>query len=210
MKKILINLILYIFLPSIIPLFITTNTNSNEYTILMFISYILLTIYFIWIYKKDLLKYLKDFNIKTLKKALLIFLIGFGLIILSNYIINYIIIPHGLSNNEIKNRELLKSNIPIYSILLCLIVPFLEEIVFRLEFKKNIKNKYIFLLLTSFIFSSLHILSSTKLIEILYIIPYFIFGYTLGLIYYKTDNILYNVIGHMINNIITLIVVLVF
>ena len=209
MKRTIINLIIYIFLPSLLPLFFTNNINSKEYTLLMFITYMLLTIYFIFINKKELKNNIKDFKFNKLKTTINIFIIGIGLMLLSNYIINYLIIPNGISNNELGNRNMLLNNKIIYSILLSLIIPFLEEIVFRLNFKKIIKNKYVYLFLTSIIFSLLHNISDTKIIELLYIIPYFILGYTLGLIYYKTDNIIYSLLAHIFNNTFVVILLLI-
>ena len=206
MKRILLNLSIYIFIPSIIPLLVTTNTSSKEYALLMFITYVILTIYFFINYKKDIINNIKDFNIKKLFKALIIFIIGLTLMILCNYIINYIIIPNGISNNEMNARKLLNNNKIIYSILLAFLIPFIEEVIFRLEFKKHIKNKYIFLIVSSFTFSLLHIIDSSKIIELLYIIPYFVLGYTFSLIYYKENNIIYSILMHSLNNIITLIV----
>ena len=126
-----------------------------------------------------------------------------------NYMINYIVLPDNISNNEESLRLLLKNNIIIYSILLCIITPFLEEVVFRIEFKNIIKNKYIYIIITSLLFSLIHNISDTKLIELLYLIPYFILSCSLSLIYYKNNNIIYNTILHSLNNIITFIVVLI-
>ena len=210
MIKAFLNIILYIFLPSLVPLLFTNDINSKTYMILMFITYILLTIYFLIKNKNELKNNIKNIKTKEIKKIIPIFLIGFSLMILSNYIINYKILPNGISNNELTNRELLNNNKILYSILLCTLIPILEEIVFRLGFKKSIKNKYIYLFLTSIIFALLHNISDTKLIELLYIIPYFILGYTFSLIYIKTDNIFYSILSHMLNNIITVIVVLFF
>ena len=92
--------------------------------------------------------------------------------LLANYIINYLIIPNNISNNEEANRILLFNHKITYSIILCFIIPILEEISFRLEFKHNIKNKYIFLILSSTTFAILHILSTTSLIELIYIIDF--------------------------------------
>lgn len=204
------NILIYILFPSIFTLLFTTNTNSKEYTLFMLISYILLTIYFILAYKKDLKEYIKNFKPTYIKTILSYWLIGFILMILSNYIINYIIIPNGISNNELGNRELLLNNKLIYSSLLCIFIPFLEEITFRLEFKKNIKNKNLFLTISSLTFALLHIISTTKLIELIYIIPYFILGLTFTNIYIKTDNIISNILAHILHNTITVLIILIF
>lgn len=210
MLKGLRNILIYIFFPSIFTMFFTTNINSKEYTFYMLISYILLTIYFILIYKKDLKKYLKSFKIKYTKTIILYWIIGFIFMIISNYIINYIIIPNGISSNEAGNRELLFNNKIIYSLILCIFIPFLEEISFRLEFKKNIKNKKTFLIISSLSFALLHTLSTTKFIELLYIIPYLILGLTFSKIYIKTDNIISNILAHMLHNTITILIILLF
>ena len=164
MKKSVSNILIYLLFPSIIPLFFTNKINSKEYIILLFISYLLLFVYFFSIYKKEILKDIKIFNKETIFKTIFYFIIGFILMILFNYIINYIIIPNGISNNEIGNRDLLLKNKIVYSILLCIIIPFIEEIIFRLSLKKTIKNKYLFLIVSSTIFALLHLLSNTKLI----------------------------------------------
>ena len=210
MKKSVSNILIYLLFPSIIPLFFTKNINSKEYIILLFISYLLLFIYFFSIYKKEILKDIKIFNKETIFKTIFYFIIGFILMILFNYIINYIIIPNGISNNEIGNRDLLLKNKIVYSILLCIIIPFIEEIIFRLSLKKTIKNKYLFLIVSSTIFALLHLLSNTKLIELLYFIPYFILGLTFGTVYIKTNNIFSSILSHIFNNTLTVLIVLLF
>ncbi len=210
MKKALINILIYILFPSIIPLFFTNNINSKEYIIYLFISYIFVAIYFTIIYKEELLNNIKKLNKKNILTTLIYFIIGFLLMMLSNYIINYIIIPNGISNNEQSNRDLLLNNKLLYGLLLSLIIPYIEEIVFRLNIKKSIKNNTIFIILSSTIFSLLHIISSTKLIELLYFIPYFILGLTFSITYTKTNNIFCSTISHIINNTITILVILLF
>ena len=204
MIKTLTNIIIYLFFPSIFVSLFTTNFNSIKSIILLTISYILLIIYFYIKYKKELTNYYKKFKKKHIKTIILYWLIGFILMIISNYIINFLIIPNGISNNESSNIELLLNYKYIYPISICILIPILEEIIFRLELKKIYKNKYIFLLLSSIIFTIPHLIANTKLIELLYFIPYFILGYTLSLIYYKTNNIYSNILAHMIHN--TLIV----
>ena len=204
------NILIYIFFPSIFTMFFTTNIYSKKYMFYLLISYILLTIYFLIIYKKDLKEYLKKFKIKNIPVILIYWIIGFILMMISNYIINYLIIPNGLSNNEAGNRELLFNNKLIYSMILCIFIPIIEEITFRLEFKKNIKNKNIFVLISSITIALLHILSTTKLIELLYIIPYLILGITFSKIYIKTDNLISSIIAHILHNTTNVIILLLF
>lgn len=204
------NILIYIFFPSIFTILFTTNIYSKKYMFYLLISYILLTIYFLIIYKKDLKEYIKKFKLKNIPIILIYWIIGFILMMISNYIINYLIIPNGLSNNEAGNRELLFNNKLIYSMILCIFIPIIEEITFRLEFKKNIKNKNIFVLISSITFALLHILSTTKLIELLYIIPYLILGITFSKIYIKTDNLISSIIAHILHNTTNVIILLLF
>ena len=204
------NILIYIFFPSIFTMFFTTNIYSKKYMFYLLISYMLLTIYFIIIYKKDLKEYIKKFKLKNIPVILIYWIIGFILMMISNYITNYLIIPNGLSNNEAGNRELLFNNKLIYSIILCILIPTLEEITFRLEFKKNIKKQKIFILVSSITFALLHILSTTKLIELLYIIPYLILGITFSKIYIKTDNLISSIIAHILHNTTNVIILLLF
>lgn len=210
MLKGLKNILIYILFPSLFTSFFSTDIYSKKYMFYLLLSYILLTIYFIIIYKKDLKIYIKNFKYKNIITILIYWIIGFILTIISNYIINYLIIPNGLSNNETGNRDLLFNNKLIYSIILCIFIPILEEITFRLEFKKNIKNKKIFLLVSSITFALLHILSTTKLIELLYIIPYLILGITFSKIFIKTDNLISSVIAHILHNTTNVIILLLF
>ena len=66
MKKALINILIYILFPSVIPLFFTNNINSKEYIIYLFLSYIFVAIYFTIIYKEELLNNIKKLNKKNI------------------------------------------------------------------------------------------------------------------------------------------------
>lgn len=210
MKKGFINILIYIFFPTIFMSLFTNDINSKSYIISMFISHILLTIYFFIKYKDILLDNIKKINKKNLFTTILYWFIGFALMLLSNYIINYIILPNSISNNELTNRELLFNNKVIYFIMLTILIPFIEEICFRLEFKKTIKNKYIFILFTATIFALAHLVSSTKIIELLYFIPYFILGLTFSTIYYKRNNIILSILAHILHNTINVLIILLF
>lgn len=211
MKKGIINILLYLFIPSFfIAIFYKyLNYSKFSYFIINLMPYLLLTLYFLFRYKDILKNDIKKINKKNLLIMFIVWIVGFLLMMLSNYIINYIIFDSGMANNELNNRELLNSYKLTYSLLMCLFIPILEEISFRLEFKK-IKNNYVYLIITSLLFSLLHIISSTKLIELIYIIPYFILGLTFGLIYRKTDCLYLNIFAHILHNTVCVIIILFF
>lgn len=210
MKKGFLNVLLYLLFPGIFISMFHNIMNSNfSYSLFTIFPYMILSIYYIIIYKKDFIYYLKNFKLKYMKWILIIWIIGFILMILSNYIINYKILPNNISGNEELNRTLLFNHKFTYTLLLSIIIPFLEEISFRLEFKKNIKNKYVFLILTSLLFASMHLFTTTKVIELIYVIPYIILGFTFSFIYYKTNNIFSSIIAHIIHNTLIVIMLLV-
>lgn len=210
MIKTLSNIIIYLFFPSIFVLLFTTNYLSNTGIILQTISYIILLMYFIYKYNAYLKKDLKSFKIKYIKTILIYWLIGFILMLLFDYIINNYIIINGISNNELNNLELIKNYTYIYPISVCILIPILEEIVFKLELKNKYKNKYLFIIVSAFIFTIPHLLSNTKLIELIYFIPYFTLGITINLIYSKTDNIYSGILAHMLHNTIIVIYYIIF
>ena len=210
MIKAIINLLIYLLFPSIFLAICNASTDSASFPYLYFVIHIIMIIYFVLTNKKELISSIKKINFKDFKKVLIIFIIGFILLIASNYLLNYIVMPNGISDNEKMVRTLINSNKILLPIIICILTPFIEEIVFRFGFRKKIKNDMVFLLVTSALFSILHIITATTLTELLYFIPYFIFGYTLGLIYIKTDNIYYSFIFHALNNIVTAVVVLLF
>ena len=199
----------YLFMP--IMLLIVFNGFYNNYKVLAEIIFYLLTlILFFILSRKEIWNDLKSFknNFKKYLPTIFIWLcIGFGLMIVSNYIIGMFV--DGLPSNEVNNRELLISNPLIMITYLLIIAPMLEEYVFRFGFK-NIKNYYFFTFFTSLLFASLHILSIEKLIHLCFLIPYFCLSFGFSNIYYKTKNYWAAVIAHMIHNLLTIIIILVF
>jgi len=147
-------------------------------------------------YQKNLWQYLK---------------IGIGLGIISfigmmgaNYVINTWLIKAAGPTNEIIIRENIQTY-QIYSIATyCLLAPMIEEIVFRLSFNV-IKNKSLYLIISTTIFAFLHIISSLdSMVKLLYLIPYFILGLSFGLAYHKTQNIFTSITIHILHNTVTM------
>ncbi len=214
-NKIIINLFIYLFL-TIVLLMILEEVIQKEqivlYSVGMIINYLIIiaTIYFF--NKKEIKLMFKDFRHswkKYLKKDLVTWLIGFILMLIVNYLIYYKILKNIPLNEQIV-RELY-SNYLIYSIITnALLAPLLEEFVFRLGFNQ-IKNKYLYLFLSSLIFALLHSLGSiNNLISLIYLLPYFILGVTFGIIYYRSKNVFNSVLFHSFHNILTMILYMIF
>ena len=138
--------------------------------------------------------------------ALKTWLIGLCVMVISNLIITFL--AGGIAPNEEANRELIK-NYPFYSITsVCLLAPFTEELLFRLNFKNVIKRRLPFILFTGVFFGFVHILASEHLIELLYIIPYSALGIAFAKTYYDTNNIYSSVFAHAFHNTLTILIIL--
>ncbi len=195
---------------------------SNNFWALNFINIgkdILICFLLILIFHKSLKREMIDFwkNKKELTK------IGFSawgkgllLMILSNIII--VAITKGMAGNEEQNREIMQQ-LPIYSIFaMCFMGPFIEEVVFRKSFKKAFKSKTTFVIFTSFVFASLHVINGFDNLSIqnilnnwqqlLYFIPYTSLAIFFADAYYKTDNIFTSTFAHCLHNTFSVIIIL--
>jgi len=187
-------LLLYILLPAILI----------EITKLQIIPYIVLAIIYTLIFKKEYLK-IKEINKKTLITGFLCWITGLALMIITSAILEHFM--KGLPQNEESIRDILSENKITMIITAIIFAPFLEETAFRLGFKKSIKNKYLYVIITSLLFGYIHVIGE-KGIKLLFIIPYSIMGASFAIANVKTDNIYSSIIFHTLHNIISLLLVL--
>ena len=128
---------------------------------------------------------------------------------LSNILIN-VYITNNIAANEASNRSTLESY-PIYAILaISLIGPLAEELTFRCNFKDLFHHRNTFVLLTSLIFASAHVLTSlTSITDLIYLIPYMSLSLALGFAFYDTDNIYTTITIHTMHNTLATILLVV-
>ena len=187
-------LLLYILLPS----FLMALTGLNV------IPYVVLAIIYVLIYKKEYLK-IKELNKKTILTGLVCWLIGLALMYITATILTHFL-SSGPQNQDAVVENLTNNKIQAI-INLVLLIPFLEETAFRLNFKKTITNKYLYIIITSLIFGFLHVIGE-KGLNLLFIIPYSMPAIAFAIAEVKTDNIYSSMIFHMLHNAITVILVL--
>jgi uncharacterized protein len=208
-NKAIIYLGIYLFGMLYLSLIIqkmVSSSNTFLFSLLSIIKLLLLIGVMYFINKKEINKMFKDYKknwLKYLKKTIWIWLIGFGLMLLSNYLIQ----KFGITSptNETLVRLQIK-NFFVYSIIsTCLLGPILEELTFRLGFN-NIENKYIYLIVTSLLFAFIHI---SGMNELIYLISYGILGLTYGITYLRCNNIFASIVIHIIHNSITFILLLI-
>ncbi len=176
-------------------------------TISQLAIYIIMLIVMVIIYRERLKEDFQNFDKKYVEVALRNWIIGFACMIVFNTIINSFI--HRMPVNESLNRDLLR-NYPISNILaITLMGPIIEEITFRLSFKKAFSKWYTFALTTAFFFGLAHI-ADFNLTELIFIIPYGALGFFMAKAFYETDNILTSMIMHIMHNTLAMAIILIF
>jgi len=181
------------------------STMPTIFKIIYNISYeILLLSIIVYIYNKEIKKGFKKFianNKSYFNEYIKYWFLSLGLMFISNLIITFI-----AGSDTSQNQQQIVSTLqkaPIYTFILTVITaPLLEELVFRLSFRKMFsKTNWLFIITSGLFFGSMHVLTSaTSFMDYLYIIPYsipgFIFAYTLV----KSDNIFVPISLHFIHN----------
>lgn len=142
---------------------------------------------------------------KAKKKNIKFFLVyGLGLWII-NLVIDNIVAFFGTSTPE--NQEIVDTlsatNYLISFVIFVFIGPVVEEIIFRYIIMNHFeqKRKYLGILISSFLFGVLHI-STLNFGEFL---MYFISGFYLGIIYYKSNNLIAPIGAHVFSNLINML-----
>ncbi len=179
--------------------------NNLKIAIMFLINLSLMIMLFIF-YSKSIKENLKDLklNFKSyIKDNFKYYVIGLLIMIISNIIISFFI--EGNSTNETLIREYINI-MPIYMIFSsCIYAPFTEEMVFRKSLRNCFNNKVLYILLSGLIFGSMHLLSASNLVELVFLIPYSSLGCVFAYMYYKTNNIFVPMTFHMVHNTIIVI-----
>lgn len=180
------------------------NMSNTTFALLTLFSDICILIIALILYGKELVKEWKIFKKKPGENfdiAFKYYFIGLAIMIGSNIIINFIL-KLGNSQNEQAVQNLIKTNPLLMLLFAGLFAPIIEEIVFRKSLKNVLKNKYLFIFISGFIFGLLHITGynlKTPL-ELLYIIPYGALGFTFALMDYKIDSTYPSIFMHIFHN----------
>lgn len=165
---------------------------------------LILTLIIIYIYRKDFIPNFKDFiknNITYFKKYIKYWFLLLILMISSNIIVTMFTQTQVSTNQETIVQSL--KQFPIYTFIVTVIIaPFLEELVFRLSFRKIFaKTDILFIIFSGLIFGSMHVIGNiTHISDLLFIIPYSIPGFIFAFIYSKSKNICVPISIHFIHN----------
>ena len=181
---------------------ITSITGAQNVMLSAFSNVVLLLILLL-IFRKDIKKEWKIFKdnfLENIDIGIKYWLIGLGIMMISNIFIN-VFLQLGQAANEQAVQGMITSLPWLMLINAGFIAPCTEEIVFRKGFKKAFPNKYAFIILSALVFGSLHVITSmTSPIELLYIIPYGALGAAFAYMYQKTNTIFTSISMHMFHN----------
>ena len=105
------------------------------------------------------------------------------------------------ANNQIALQNSFNSNPVFIAILAMFYAPIAEELMFRGVFRKFIKNKKLFVIVSGVVFGLMHVIDDSKtLAEFSYVFVYSILGIYLAGIYAKTNNLCTNIFMHFMQN----------
>lgn len=205
---------LILFFPAIFFVLLNiniSNISDTKYIIYLTISNIILIGIFILIYRKtlvdDLKSYIKDFS-NNCEIGIKYWIIGFGIMTLSNLFITYIL-NKGIAGNEQEVRNYLDL-FPLFMVFNTVIyAPLTEELTFRKSIRDVIDNKWVYGLVSGLVFGMLHISSyMNNWTDLVYLIPYSSLGVAFALLYHKTDNIFSSITMHAVHNLLAVVVYL--
>ena len=188
--------IIYIFIG------IDFNTITFEQTIfLTLIKYIFFMLLLIIIYHRYLKEKWFDFKNNFKKYFKITFkdwFTGILIMLFANMIINRFI--NGPGENEEAVQDIISKTPFIAIFMTSFFAPFNEEMIYRKSLQDCFKNKYLYMLVSGFIFGFIHVMGAVNPYEYLLIISYgalgFMFAHTLS----ETDNIFCTIMMHMLHN----------
>lgn len=200
----LVCFLMILLLPSIIAVILINKTDNQM--VVSLIAYIIMIAIMVFMYYKDLIKEAKLFK-KNLKSNIKIsfkdYAIGLLLMIFCNLII-FVLLRH-ISSNESQVRELLYSNVVLSMINISILGPISEELIFRKSIMPIFKNKWVYIIISGFLFGFAHILTnifsgSFVLTDLIYIIPYGCFGGSFALMNYEGNTTFNSIMIHAFHN----------
>lgn len=181
-------------------------------TLYNFIIHVLFLLIVILIFKKDLVLNLKELKHTRKKKISRIFLyfLGFlGIMILSNILISVITSILGTNFVQDSSSDAIAkvfNIVPFGTLFVCFLTiifyPIVEELVFRKSLRPALKNSVLFVIITSLLSWYFQVtLLNPNINEFILAIQTFLNSIFAGIIYVKTNNIIYTISSRMLFNV---------
>ncbi len=175
---------------------------TKNQVVAYFFTYFTSSLIFLFIYKDKLKNDLKNIRKDLNTKNIIIIVLFLVLSFISN------IILVNLLKQEASNQEIAVSMFKSFPLLgipaICLFAPFVEEIIYRLPYKKN----WLSIIISTIVFTFAHI-SNFSLIQMFFLIPYLFLSISFSFAYFKNENIILSTTTHILNNLISVVLLLV-
>lgn len=191
----------------VLSLFFTNILDIQVYANL--ISYIILVVVSVLLFGHELMDQFK--KIPSKKPFIKGVLTGWVLLFAASYVSSMIVFFFTKSNDSSMNQQAITSLMEVHPILMggmtVLCAPIAEEVVFRLTIMRGLlKQPWIGILLSSFLFGMIHVISAG---DFIYLIQYMSMGIALGYVYYRHQNIWFSIGVHAVQNFISTVLVLI-
>jgi membrane protease YdiL (CAAX protease family) len=120
---------------------------------------------------------------------------------------------HNISSNEEQVREMLYNHVFISLISISIIAPISEELIFRKSLQPVIKNKWVYIIVSGFLFGFAHILTNIVsgnfvISDLVYILPYGSLGASFALMDNDSKTVFSSIVIHALHNTCTAILLL--
>lgn len=175
---------------------------TKNQVVAYFFTYFTSSFIFLFIYKDKLKNDLKNIRNDLNTKNIIIIVLFLVLSFISN------IILVNMLNQEASNQEIAVSMFKSFPLLgipaICLFAPFVEEIIYRLPYKKN----WLSIIISTIVFTFAHI-SNFSLIQMFFLIPYLFLSISFSFAYFKNENIILSTTTHILNNLISVVLLLI-
>lgn len=175
---------------------------TKNQAVAYFFTYFTSSLIFLFIYKDKLKNDLKNIRNDLNTKNIIIIVLFLVLSFISN------IILVNMLNQEANNQEIAVSMFKSFPLLgipaICLFAPFVEEIIYRLQYKKN----WLSIIISTIVFTFAHI-SNFSLIQMFFLIPYLFLSISFSFAYFKNENIILSTTTHILNNLISVVLLLI-
>lgn len=207
-----ISFILFLVLPGLLfALF--SGFIKNEMTCEI-LSRIISIVVIASLYYKDLKREFKELKNKPAHKigqAFKYYGLGLGIMMISNLIL--LIIFKDISTNETEVRGMLLENPVPMLLMISILAPIMEELVFRKSMSPIFKNKYIFAISTGLLFGLAHLMvdflsPGFEIHRLLYVIPYGSLGFAFALMNRNCNSTFVSICMHCIHNTFTALLIL--
>ena len=201
---------------TVLNLFGISDLNSAQLAVANLVLMTIISSFCLLLYHKELKEDWQKFREKLGKNIATSFKL-FGLFMIIKMLAAIITVIVSLALNldflQSENQELIESfaiSAPLAVFVSAVILaPFLEEIIFRLGFRKITNNKYLYILTTGLIFGLMHIFPTDldMAMALTQSIVFVAMGFTLSAMYWHRPNIWIVIIVHALNNLLSMIII---